>query len=136
MSEVQQNDGSQLLLALYVLILSCSLIALTFLSIIVTLNKKRKFTLCLKPFQSKDCLSQDHEIPPPPPLPRLLSNMIISKEADNNDEPLLANEDKSESNEDEGRCLKSSPQPPQTEWIKEIHQNTLFNKVKQKIDKN
>ena len=64
---------------------------------------------------------------------------MISKEVDNNEEPLLANE--SESNEDdhqreENNSLKITPQPPQTEWIKEIHQNQLFNKVKQKIDKN
>ena len=110
------------------LIYLCSLLIIILLLILLIYKIKKSDVRALltEPFGShEEELCQNNRIPPPPPLPRLLSNVLISKEAHN--EPLL--NDVSE----EKICVNVIINP-QTEWIKEIQQNELFNKVKQKIE--
>ena len=128
------------------LIYLCSLLIIILLLILLIYKIKKSDVRALltEPLGShEEELCQNNRIPPPPPLPRLLSNVLISKEAHN--EPLLndVNEPEQEKGyENENFDTKIIEEKicvnviinPQTEWIKEIQQNELFNKVKQKIE--
>ena len=133
-------------LVINLLIYLCSLLIIILLLILLIYKIKKSDVRALltEPFGShEEELCQNNRIPPPPPLPRLLSTVLISKEAHN--EPLLndVNEPEQEKGyENENFDTKTSEEKicvnviinPQTEWIKEIQQNELFNKVKQKIE--